>query len=55
VLERGDLAIVVNFGDAAASVPVDRTVVLFASPGGAVVEDGVVHLPRHAGALLARR
>ncbi len=58
VMRRGSLAVVVNAGDAPATVPAERLVgagqVLFHTGAGAEVSaDGDLSLPAHAGALLA--
>ena len=52
-LHRGDLLVAVNFGDAPATVDVgpDHRL-LFGTPARPSVEDGQLHLPAHAGALL---
>jgi maltooligosyltrehalose trehalohydrolase len=51
-MRRNDLLVVVNTGDTAASVAVDRSEVLFQTPSGVRVDDGTVTVPPHAGALL---
>ncbi len=53
-MRRGDLLVVVNTGDQPAAVDVGgcEGEVLFATPAGADVRDGVLRLPAHAGALL---
>jgi maltooligosyltrehalose trehalohydrolase len=58
-MRRGDLLVVVNFGDAEATVDVAplpdgtrRTDVLFATPSGAGLQGATLTLPPHAGAVL---
>jgi maltooligosyltrehalose trehalohydrolase len=51
-MRRGDLLVVVNTGDQAAEVQVGDRGVLFETPAGVAVGDGVLALPAHAGALL---
>ena len=51
-LRRGDLLVVVNAGETAVSVPVDQDEVLFETPCGVVLDDGVLAVPPHGGALL---
>ncbi|QIX27178.1 malto-oligosyltrehalose trehalohydrolase [Nocardioides sp. JQ2195] len=53
-MRRRDVLVVVNFGDSAATLPVDHSALVFATPSGAVLDAGVLSLPRHAGALLLR-
>ena len=51
---RGDLQILVNFGDAEVGTPVETTEVLFATGSGVDVTDDVVTLPAHAGTVVRR-
>jgi len=51
-MRRGDLLVVVNTGEAAASVDVEHSEVLFETPSGVCVGGGTVTVPPHAGALL---
>ncbi|HEY6932628.1 MAG TPA: malto-oligosyltrehalose trehalohydrolase [Marmoricola sp.] len=51
-MRRGDVLVVVNFGDSAASVEVGDRDVLFETPSGVAAGEGVLSLPPHAGALL---
>ncbi|CAA9377692.1 MAG: GH13_10 / GH13 / GH13_9 / GH13_11 / GH13_36 [uncultured Nocardioides sp.] len=51
-MERGDVLLVVNAGDSAATAPVGEREVLFETPTGVSVEDGTIALPPHTGALL---
>ena len=51
-MRRGDLLVVVNTGDSATEVEVGDREVLFETPSGVVVRDGVLSVPAHAGALL---
>jgi len=51
-MRRGDLLVVVNAGDEALTVEVGEREVLFETPAGVVVRDGVLSVPAHAGALL---
>ena len=51
-MRRGDLLVVVNTGDSATEVEVGDREVLFETPAGVVVRDGVLSVPAHAGALL---
>ncbi len=51
-MRRGDVLVIVNFGDSAAFVPVAHSEVVFATPVGATITDGTLSLPAHAGALL---
>ncbi|MEI5673142.1 MULTISPECIES: malto-oligosyltrehalose trehalohydrolase [unclassified Nocardioides] len=53
VMHRGDLAVVVNFGDAPATLVLPHTRLLFETEAGADLGDGTLTLPPHAGALLA--
>lgn len=51
-LRRGDLTIVVNFGDGEADVPAETATVLLATPAGATLTGGRLLLPAHAGAVI---
>ena len=51
---RGDLQMLINFGDTEVDTQVDATEVLFATPSGIDVTDRVVTLPPHAGAVVRR-
>ena len=51
-MRRGDLLVVVNTGDSATELEVGEREVLFETPAGVVVRDGVLSVPAHAGALL---
>jgi maltooligosyltrehalose trehalohydrolase len=51
-MRRGSLLVVVNFGDAEATVPTGATDVLFATPAGASLRSGELVLPAHAGAVI---
>lgn len=51
-MRRGDLLVVVNAGDEAATTEVGQREVLFETPAGVVVRDGVLSVPAHAGTLL---
>jgi maltooligosyltrehalose trehalohydrolase len=51
-MRRGDLLVLVNAGETEVSVPVDAREVLFETPSGVDLDDSVVVLPPHAGALL---
>ena len=51
-MRRGDLLVVVNTGGRSAEVEVGDRDVLFETPAGVVVRDGVLTVPAHAGALL---
>ncbi|NYD43736.1 malto-oligosyltrehalose trehalohydrolase [Nocardioides panaciterrulae] len=54
VMRRGALTMAVNFGDAPATLPVDAAAgLLFTTGDGVDLEDGVLSLPPHAGALVA--
>ncbi|WP_182525324.1 malto-oligosyltrehalose trehalohydrolase [Nocardioides dongkuii] len=53
VMHRGDLAVVVNLGDAEARLELPHTRLLFETGSGAELADGALVLPAHAGALLA--
>ena len=52
VMRRGELAVVVNFGDAEAVLEVGGTRLLFETEGGVALADGRLTLPPHAGALV---
>ena len=51
-MRRGDLLVVVNTGGSATELQVGEREVLFETPAGVVVRDGVLSVPAHAGALL---
>jgi len=51
-MRRGDLLVVVNTGEGAAEVQVGEREVLFETPAGVALRDGVASVPAHAGALL---
>jgi maltooligosyltrehalose trehalohydrolase len=51
-LRHGSMLVVVNFGDAEATVDVDGSELLFATPAGATLSGGRLALPPHAGALV---
>jgi maltooligosyltrehalose trehalohydrolase len=51
-MRRGDVLIVVNFGDTAATVSVGARSVIFETPSGVTLADGALSIPAHAGALL---
>ena len=51
-MRRGDLLVVVNTGEEPAEVQVGDREVLFETPAGVGVRDGVASVPPHAGALL---
>ena len=51
-MRRSDLLVVVNTGDSATELEVGEREVLFETPAGVVVRDGVLSVPAHAGALL---
>jgi maltooligosyltrehalose trehalohydrolase len=51
-MARGDVLMVVNFGDTPASVPVGSRAVVFETPAGVSLDAGALSLPPHAGALL---
>lgn len=53
VMERGGLAVIVNFGDTEATLELPHGRLLFETGPGVEVVGGAVTLPRHAGALLA--
>ena len=52
-MTRGDLTVVVNFGDGTVDLPVSHEELLFATGPSVVLTDGVLRLGPHAGALLA--
>ena len=53
-MQRGDVLMVVNFGDTAAELPVPAGHdLVFRTPTLPSLADGLLHLPPHAGALLA--
>ena len=52
-MRRGEVLVVVNFGDSEALLPAEHSEVRFVTPAGATLEHGVLTLPAHAGALLA--
>lgn len=51
-MRRGDLLVVVNTGDQHAEVRVGEREVLFETPAGVGVREGVASVPAHSGALL---
>ncbi|MDE0777577.1 MAG: malto-oligosyltrehalose trehalohydrolase [Nocardioides sp.] len=51
---RGDLQVLVNFGDAPMAVRVATTELLFATGAGVEIADGGVVVPAHAGAVVRR-
>ncbi|GAA1446474.1 malto-oligosyltrehalose trehalohydrolase [Mycobacterium cookii] len=51
-MRRDDVLVVVNTGDSATELEVGDREVLFETPAGVVVRDGVLSVPAHAGALL---
>jgi len=53
-MQRGKALVAVNFGSDSATLELDpgSGELLFATPGGATYADGVLHLPRHVGALV---
>ena len=52
-MDRGDVRVVVNFGDGAAGVELDGAgELLFETGAGARLEGRALHLPAHAGALV---
>ena len=51
---RGDLQVLVNFGDVQVGARIATSDVLFTTPSGIDVRDGVVTLPPHAGAVVRR-
>lgn len=54
-MERGSLVVVAAFGNATSvPLPPGEYDVVWTTPAGARVVDGVAHLPRHAGAVLRR-
>jgi hypothetical protein len=53
-MRRGDVLVAVNFGKEPAEVSVDADLELvFRTPSQPTLADGRLHLPAHAGALLA--
>jgi maltooligosyltrehalose trehalohydrolase len=52
VMHRGEATIAVNFGDAPAPMEVGDVELLFETPSGITLADGVLTLPAHAGALV---
>ena len=53
-MRRGDVLIAVNFGEEPAEVSVDEDLdLVFRTPSHPTLADGLLHLPAHAGALLA--
>jgi maltooligosyltrehalose trehalohydrolase len=54
-MHRGTVTIAVNFGDAPARLGVADAEVLFETPSGVTLADGVLTLPAHGGALLRAR
>ena len=53
-MRRGDVLVVVNFGEEPAELSVDPDLdLVFRTPSRPTLADGVLHLPAHAGALLA--
>jgi maltooligosyltrehalose trehalohydrolase len=55
VMRRGDVDVVVNFGDTGATVPVGPAELLFETESGVELVGETVRVPSHAGALLRRR
>ncbi|RYB95128.1 malto-oligosyltrehalose trehalohydrolase [Nocardioides oleivorans] len=51
-MRRGDLVVLVNAGETEVSVDVDAHEVLFETPSGVELDDGLLTIPPHAGALL---
>ena len=52
-MRRGDLLVVVNFGEGPTELPVeDTTHLLFGTPGRPTLAEGTLRLPPHTGALL---
>ncbi len=51
-MQRGDVLMVVNFGDGPASLPAGSRAVVFETPSGVSLTYGSLSLPPHAGALL---
>lgn len=54
-MARGDLLVALNLGEQPAALDVGERPVLYATPAGGQVRDGVVALPPHAGVLLGVR
>jgi maltooligosyltrehalose trehalohydrolase len=52
LMRRGAVTMAVNLGSQPATVQVEGTDLLFATPAGAVLADGALTLPAHAGALV---
>jgi maltooligosyltrehalose trehalohydrolase len=51
-MRRGDLLVVVNAGDTAATTEVGPREVLFETPTGVALEGTTLSLPPHTGAML---
>jgi maltooligosyltrehalose trehalohydrolase len=51
-MHRGGVTIAVNLGEAPAQVSVGSAEILFETPSGATLADGVLTLPPHGGALV---
>jgi maltooligosyltrehalose trehalohydrolase len=51
-MERGDLLVLVNFGDRPMAAEIGEAELLFETESGVDVDGGVVRLPAHAGALV---
>ena len=51
-MRRGDLLVVVNFGDEEQQLATTRDEVLFATPSGVTLGEGLLTVPPHAGCLL---
>ncbi|MDO9457896.1 malto-oligosyltrehalose trehalohydrolase [Nocardioides sp.] len=54
-MRRGDLEVLVNFGDAEITTPVGPAELLFETETGVALADESLRLPPHAGALVRRR
>lgn len=52
-MQRGDLLVAVNFGDADAQVPTEADDLLFATGEDVILASGVLTLPAHAGAVVS--
>ena len=52
-MQRGDLLVAVNFGDADAQVPTEADYLLFATGEDVILASGVLMLPAHAGAVVS--
>jgi maltooligosyltrehalose trehalohydrolase len=53
-MRRDDVLVVVNAGEVEATVQVDEDCeVLFQTPAGVVLDDGVLTVPAHGGTLVA--